>query len=518
MLASLVLTILITSSALVANQSAEAGLKQILSLVEQGKLAEAESRLRERVKAGTEPAVTYRLLGLLYQRQEKQPQAEEALERASALAGDRDPQTLFLLAQTKFALKKQQEALDLTSKLTLLAGRDPQAHYAVGRLLRENSLPERAVQELQEAHALAPAHPLITAELIVAHLESKTSEQAEELLRTFLAAATFDELMQAGTRFGDLEQFGAAALAFERATNLRAHFYDAGFNLAFALYRNREFARALRVLDQISSAEVEAHSDYHYLRGKVELALQHMQAAAGEYQRALAIQPDNESLCVEVGLLFFSHENLAKALEVLAPCARRLPDSPAIGTALALTYLRVGKYEDAMQSFQRVLALNPAADAAREGLAFLLSVSGKPAEARQVLEQRMGAAGADFYIYYLHALALQRIDPRATRTTALSSLDEAIKRNPRFAPAYSLRGKLRADLGEAEKGIDDLKTATQLDSSYAQPYAYLAQIYFKLGRRGEAGEAQKRSTALNKEREEKGQQNEVENRLLQSLQ
>ncbi len=499
-------------------QSAPSNLQQAAALIEKGNFAEAEARVREALKTDPDSALAYRLLGTLYEREEKFSEAEEALAKAAQLSEQKDSQVLFELCRTKFALKKTRAALDLASRISEIEAKNPAAHYALGRLLRENSLPDVAAAELERARALEPRNPAVTTELVLADLDRERADEAETLLKSILNGVSFSDLMQAGARFGEAGQYPAAVRAFERAAELEPGSYNARFNLAFTFYHQGEFAKAQTVLERISPSEADSHPDYHYLRGKVELALMRAQVAGEQFLQALKVQPDNESLCMDAGLLFFQHEHFWKALAIYEACSRHLPDSAAIETGLGLTYFRLGKYDAAVQSFRRVLALRSDADAAREALAFLLYVSGNLTEARRLLEERLGAADADYYTYYLHALVVLRLETRGERSVALRSLDQALRRNPTFAPAYFQRGKVRAEEGDSERALADLRRATELNPAYAQPYYLMAQIAYKVGKKEEAEQARVRFRALDRDKEEQDQKRQVENRLLQSLQ
>jgi tetratricopeptide (TPR) repeat protein len=503
--------------ALAQNREAD-NLPQIIELIEQGKLPQAEARLEAALKSEPNSSKIYRVLGYVYQQEQRFPEAEHALEESLKLSQGDNPQALFLLVQTKFALKKTREAVALARQLSALLVDDPQIHYALGRLLRENGQVSEALPELENAHSRAAGDLAITTELLIAYRQQRDSAKAGPLLDSLLRTATYSDLVQAGSRLGEAGELGLAVSTFQRATELQPDRYDGKFDLAFALFRLGQYPEAKNTLDQIPPAQSEGQPDYHYLRGKVELALQHPQAAGEEYAKALRQQPGNESLCVDAGLLDSKFEDFWKALEVFQSCAKVLPDSVPVETGLGLTYFRLGKYPDAIAAFRKVLSLRPEADAAREALGFLLYLTSSFAEARQVLAPRLRSREVDYYLPFLHALVLLRLDERANRPLALRSLEGSIKLNAKFAPAYFQRGKLEWEMGDTARALADLELATNLDPAYAQPYYLMAQIYFKQGKKDQAEQARQHFAALNREREETEQKRDLENRLFQALQ
>lgn len=508
----------IVPSAAGAQKFSPADFQQLAALIERGQLAQAESRLEAGLKTEPNSLPALRLLGSVYRQQEKLPRAEEVLERAVRLSQQKDSEAMLALAEVKFLLRKREEALRLTAGLTSLRPRDARVLYSAGRLLRENAATGEAVRLLERAHGLAPANPAVTTELILADLDAGSAAPAGTLLEHFLKQAAFADLMQAGARFGEAGQFAPARKAFERAAQLRPSSTDAHFNLAFALYREGNAAAALQALDRLDSSHAQTGADYYHLRAKIELALKNTPAAITDYEKALSLAPDNESICVELGLLFFSHETFSRSQEVLEACARRLPESLAVLTALALNDLGQGKNQEARDGFRKVLGLRPEADPAREALAFLLLVAGELPEARKVLEERTSAGDTDFYLHYLRAVVLQRIDAAANQSAILESLDRAIARNPRFAQSFLMRGRIRAGQGNLDSALADYQAAAESDPAYAQTYFHLAQVYLKMGKKDEAEAAQQRFASLHKEREEREQKNQIENQIFQSLQ
>jgi tetratricopeptide (TPR) repeat protein len=491
---------------------------QARELIQQGKLAEAEAKLLEAEKAEPNSLPIQRLLGVVYERQKNYQRAEAALRKVVLISGEKEPETLFLLCKVKFALQKTGEALALAQQICQLAENDPRPLYAVGRLLRENGHATEGIVELERAHRLAPGNAAIATELVAAYLDAHRTSEAQKVFEPLVKTAGYEDLLQVGSRLGEANHLEVAVAAFERAATVRPSAYDGLFDLAFAYFRQGSFTKSLAVLDRMRNPQTSESGDYHYLRGKVEVALHHDQLAAEEFREALQLQPENESLCVDAGLFFSRFQDFWKALEIFQACAQKLPDSVAVETGQGLTYFHLGKYPEAIATFRKVLSLNPQMDAAREALGFLLYISGRLPEARQVLEERTSVPKADFYIYFLHALVLQRLERQGNREAAESSLNEALARSPKFAPAYFQRGKIAFDRGDLSRALADFQTATRLDPAYAQPYYLIAQVYFKQGNRGAAEQAQARFNSLNREREEKEQEQQVESRLVQALQ
>ena len=70
------------------------------------------------------------MLGFVYQQKQRLPEAEHALEESLKLSQGKNPQALFLLVQTKFMLKKTQEAVALARQLSSVSADDPKIHYS----------------------------------------------------------------------------------------------------------------------------------------------------------------------------------------------------------------------------------------------------------------------------------------------------------------------------------------------------------------------------------------------------
>jgi len=69
---------------------------------------------------------------------------------------------------------------------------------------------------------------------------------------------------------------------------------------------------------------------------------------------------------------------------------------------------------------------------------------------------------------------------------AIQDFNQALQINPKFAPAYLKRGKLRSRQGDLNGGVKDYSQAIQLEPDYADAYYNRGVLYYKLGNKDAA--------------------------------
>jgi tetratricopeptide (TPR) repeat protein len=224
-------------------------------------------------------------------------------------------------------------------------------------------------------------------------------------------------------------------------------------------------------------------------------------SAAKQIVSACRLQPANETFCSDAAVAAMRQDHFVEALDVLSPALERSPRSVVLLSSAALAQFRLGRYGDAIRSYRMALEQAPNQDAAREGLGFLQYMTGDLEAARAVVEEGLKNPNADFYLAYLDALILYRLSPQ-TRMQAVAAVERAIRTNPRFAPAYFLRGKILMEQNQLRAALADFERAVAIDPKYPLPYYKMAQIYTRQGRAREAEDARKRFSDLGSLREE----------------
>jgi tetratricopeptide (TPR) repeat protein len=269
--------------------------------------------------------------------------------------------------------------------------------------------------------------------------------------------------------------------------------------MAVAEFKAGAFEQALTSLDALPRGSESEQPDVLYLRGKTMQALKRPEAG-GILAQACRAKPQ-EDYCDDAAILLMHEERLQPAAELLETELRSEQPTAAVLSTLGLIQFRLGRYHEAIQSYTRAIHCDPALAAPREGLGFLLYMTGDLEGARTTVEDALKRSGVNFYLPYLHALILWRISHHFG-PDALNSIASSLQRNPGFAPAYFLRGKIRLDGNDLDGALADFQMAAHLDTKYALPWYKMAQVYYRQGRANEAQAAEHHFAALGSLREE----------------
>jgi tetratricopeptide (TPR) repeat protein len=318
-------------------------------------------------------------------------------------------------------------------------------------------------------------------------------------------------LSSAGIGLALCKDYASAARVLERAHSLDPKSTATTFNLALAQFRQGDPSSALGTLDSIPAGPEKDRPETLFLQGKLLQALRKPGAAAAMAE-ACRRHPEDD-YCSDAAGELIHEEHFLDAVDLLQNALAGTRPSATVLSMLGLAQFRLGRYRDAIDSYSKAIELEPELAAPREGLAFLLYMTGDLNRARSVVEQASVKDNSEFYLPYLHALILYRAGHQF-RPQAVSSLAEAIKRNPNFAPAYFLRGKIRMENGDLNGALDDFQSAANLDKNYALPYYKMAQIYSRQGRSEEAEKARMQFYKLGSLREEEALARQAQEQLL----
>jgi len=358
-----------------------------------------------------------------------------------------------------------------------------------------------AVRSYQDALKTLPNFTAAQLHLALLYQRQDQKKEAAELFNLAGSGTSdFEALSTAGLGLAQCEDYGGAVRVLQKARSLRPDSVSVAYNLALAHFKSGDLHSAQQVLRAAPVRAGSEDADVIFLRGQIKQALAES-GGAEDMAQACRMNPAMEHFCTEAGLTLIREDRLGEAQTLLEAGLEKAGPSPSLLSALGLAQFRSGKYADAISTYERALDKNPAADDAREGLAFLLYMVGNLNQARKVTEEGLKRPESDFYLSQIHAMILFRLSPEAWEE-ALASLSRALEKNPQFAPSYFLRGKIMMEQGQLEMALRDFEKAAQLDPKYPLPHYKIAQILLREGKVAEAELARKRFFELGQMREE----------------
>ncbi|MGI9071558.1 MAG: tetratricopeptide repeat protein [Bryobacteraceae bacterium] len=370
---------------------------------------------------------------------------------------------------------------------------------AVGIVYEKEKRPEEAISAYERAVHELPSFTAAQLHLASLYQQRGREKGAADLFAAAGEGSTNSEAISAaGLGLAECEDYARAIRLFEKADRIAPGSPSIAYNLALALYRNGEYERALHIFDSPALAGERDAPDFLYLRAKVHEGLG--QPATDELVAACRHHTALKS-CLDAALSLIKEEKFESAGELLEGKPQEGHPSAPLLTVLGLTQFRLGRYQEAIRTYERAMSAEPDLYAAREGLGFLYYVTGDLDKARAIVEAGLTKPNPQFYLWQLDAMIIYRQSPRLC-AKAEAAVNRALETNPRFAPAYFLRGKIKMEENSLESALADFRHATELDPKYALPWYKMAQIYRRQGRTKEGEEAVKRFSELGSLRED----------------
>lgn len=201
-------------------------------------------------------------------------------------------------------------------------------------------------------------------------------------------------------------------------------------------------------------------------------------------QADLDRDPRNEAAYLKLGGIFLTWNTYTPALEVFEEAATLFPDSVLIVLGRGLARKGLQQYDEAERDLLACLKKDPKLAVAFDALASMYVQSFRYEDAERVSRDFMVSDPDDYRGYYYMAAALE--GSKRNPVGALEYLHQSKDRNPRFAAAYALAGKLMTGQNRTEEAIEQLKRATELRPDYSPAHLYLGNAYRKAGRDADA--------------------------------
>lgn len=324
-------------------------------------------------------------------------------------------------------------------------------HLACGEPTKARDLFERLLRRI-------PSHPNANLQLARLAVEQKRKPQALTHLRVIAALDDPELLAQAGAMYARLGEFKLAQLALQRTVAARPGDFQSLYDLGRTAARAGDLSRARETLEA-----------------------------------ALTLKPEDPGVLFELGSAYAASGDAPRAVFLLAQAQQKAPQQPAIALALARATEDAGYFGDSAIAYDRYLALQPADDAAQRDRARVVAqTTGRRDEGLQALEAYLLRRPKDPLGHFQLAQLCWNTDAGKS----LSHLAEAVRLDPRLAPAHAARAWLLRRHGRDAEALPHLEAALAVSPNDVRALDQYGLVLMALERPIPAEKAFRKAAAL----------------------
>jgi tetratricopeptide (TPR) repeat protein len=333
---------------------------------------------------------------------------------------------------------------------------------------------------------------------------TQTSEQNQKAL----------DLVQTGLRALQQAQLEKAADDFQAAIRLAPDLAEAHLNLGLVQNRQGKLEKAIESFEKALQLKPSL-TGVHAALGIDLLALGKPGEAVPHLEKALEADPNNAEVNRFLGMAYLEEGDLHRGIarleialkskpkdaellfslgrayknlstQLFDQITRAAPESPRAHQLAAESHALLGRLEEAVKEYRRVLELNPNLPDIRLALGDLYMDAANYAGAEEAFRQELQVAPTNPEAIYKYGVVLLKMG-RASEATPY--LQKAIMMAPKMADAYFQLGKAFSDEGKLEQAEQTWLKVIELGPTVelAAPTHYqLAQLYHKQERHQEA--------------------------------
>ena len=287
------------------------------------------------------------------------------------------------LAKALIALDRSEDAVAAARVAVEQRPDSHDAHINLGVALSHLERFDEAETHFRRAVEIAPHESGPVANLGVLLQRRNRLDEAETYLRRALVIAPRDLSV-----LGNLAKLLDMRQQPEEALDLYDRLLERGAvdPLVYAdrgniLYRLRRYDEAIASSRQALSLDPDPPTTFslHILMGQASWAMTHSaDAAAQHYERALLIEPNHPTVLADLASLRIAQERYEQALKLFQTAVRIQPGVAKFYSGMGFALYRLNRRDEAIQSLERALSLDPTLDEARTYLELARSVAGGP--------------------------------------------------------------------------------------------------------------------------------------------
>ena len=413
-------------------QSIPAQTRLGLLKLDQGEIDAAEQHFQAVLEINSDMAIAYHGLGMIELRRGNPEKAIELLDRALELQPSATTihqqlgmayRELGDLDRARYHLQLNEHDLVMFPDPLVfrLAGQIQGARFFIklgNEALDEGRLGE-AIEAFREAVARDPEEKLAQYKLAQALLRAGQLEEAiQHLERAIEIDPEFrDAHFNLGTALSEAERYEEAATHFQRVQKIDPQDREARLQWAMAMGRGGRAREAVEQLEALRSEDPEDAGVALSLAAILGPVGQ-VEAARAELERALTIARDpvlEAEANFQLGLLDQREGETEASIEHFLAAGRLNPKLSGANTAAGALQAQQGRFDEAAESFERVVEADPANQVARFSRAMALVLAAEYRRAIEELEEDLEILPGSLPLKHLLARLLATVPDEIVR-------------------------------------------------------------------------------------------------------
>lgn len=188
--------------------------------------------------------------------------------------------------------------------------------------------------------------------------------------------------------------------------------------------------------------------------------------AVNVLNRAVAANPRDIDLYVDLALLALDHHSFASGIEVMTSGLQVLPQAAPLYLERGILYVQLGDYAKAEADFDKAGELDPGQSVSEIARSKLAEQNGNLKEGLETIERELRKKPNDAFLLYMRAeiMVQQGVKPGSPQfRLALQSAREAVRRQPQMLLARNLLGMLYMSNGEFKAAADESRQVLKID-------------------------------------------------------
>ena len=409
-------------------------------------------------------------------------EAEQKLRSATAVEPDR-PDLLGLLALVLDAKKDYDEAEPFHQRALKLAPRSAGLWNNFGNhhLARGNE--DQARSAFVQVLAIEPGHAnanLQLARIALSHNQGAEALHYLETLKPSDQSGIAVQLLRARC-LHSAGQSDAAMAIVDRLEQDEAGDARLAFSLGGALAEWGRYDRAEAAFSRALETD-PANVDILHNVGLAALRAGHLDRAQRVFEVAMQQSPDDVESIFNLGRVHAAKGDSETALVLLARARRLAPSRPDLLVYLARMYEEAGFFSGAADAYEEYLKLQPDDHTARRERGFTYCRFGR---------MKTGLPDLEWYVKQyprdpVGHFELGLCGTLGVTSQALQHLDEALRLKPDFTVARQARGWLLGLEGNWTEALPDLKSVVEREPKNSMALLQLGRTYLELDKPAEA--------------------------------